>query len=151
MKNIPKQLRQWSRFGVQFLDTGLQNGNPGSERRDEMSATATGTTPQSGLSHGTAIEYKAFARSFTQDETVGVLYLIATCYYGTSGFTIFFEENSGKFNLMEQPPTGIFMNLVTYYVATWPTGGSPGERTLPTHVDIVDAQGEHRVHVKPWK
>ncbi len=116
-----------------------------------MSATSTGTPPGSGLSHGLAIEYKAFARSFAQDSAAAVLYLMATCYYPTNGFTIFFEQDSGKFKLMEQPPTGVFLNLVTYYVASWPTNGvSEQADTLPKHVTIVDAQGEHRVHVKPW-
>src|SRR5580704_17546952 len=85
-------------------------------------------TPAPGLSHGLEIEYKAFARSFTQDKKVGTLYLMATCSFVTSGFTIFFEEDSGNFKLMEQPPTGVFLNLVTYYAATWPMKGTPGQR-----------------------
>lgn len=113
-------------------------------------STSPGTPPASGLSHGLGIEYKAFARSFSQG-TDGVLFLMATCYYLTSGFTIFFEEDSGKFKLMEQPPTGVFLNLVTYYLAAWPPNGVSEERALPAQVTIVDAQGEHRVHVKPWK
>ena len=116
-----------------------------------MSAMSTGTSPQSGLSHGLEIEYKAFTRSFAQDNAAAVLYLMATCYYPTNGFTIFFEEDSGKFNLMEQPPTGVFLNLVTYYVASWPPNGVSEEKALPTQVTIVDSHGEHRVHVKPWK
>jgi hypothetical protein len=117
-----------------------------------MSATPTGPlpTPAPALSHGLQIEYKAFARTFTQDKKVGVLCLMATCSYVTTGFTIFFEEDSGNFKLMEQPPAGIFLNLVTYYSASWPTTGTPGERALPAHVSITDAYGEHRVHVKPW-
>jgi hypothetical protein len=107
-------------------------------------------TPAPGLSHGLEIEYKAFARSFTQDKKVGTLYLMATCSYVTSGFTIFFEEDSGNFKLMEQPPTGVFLNLVTYYAATWPMKGTPGQREISTHVTITDAYGNHRVHVKPW-
>jgi hypothetical protein len=112
-------------------------------------STAPATLPVPRLSEGLEIEYKAFARSFSQG-TDGVLYLMATCYYPTSGFTIFFQEDSGKFQLMEQPPTGVFMNLVTYYVASWPPTGVSERRELPTHITIVDAQGEHRVHVRPW-
>ncbi|MGH9434798.1 MAG: hypothetical protein ACRD06_02225 [Terriglobia bacterium] len=113
-----------------------------------MSASPA-TLRATALSHGLEIEYKAFARSFAEG-TDGVLYLMATCYYPTSGFTIFFQEDSGKFQLMEQPPTGVFMNLATYYVASSPPAGVSGERELPTEVTIVDAQGEHRVHVRPW-
>jgi hypothetical protein len=117
-----------------------------------MSETSAGTPSEPGLSRGLAIEYTAFARSFFQDETAGVLYLMATCYYRTSGFTIFFEEDSGKFKLREKPPTGVFLNLVTYYVAGWPTlGVSAQADTLPTYVTIVDAQGKHLVDVKPWQ
>ncbi len=53
--------------------------------------------------------------------------------------------------LMERPPTGIFLNLVTYYVATWPANSVSGQSAVPTHVTIVDAQGEHRVCVEPWQ
>lgn len=112
-------------------------------------APAPAAVPAPRLSHGVEIEYKAFARRFSQGPD-GVLYLLATCYYPTSGFTIFFEEDSGKFQLMEQPPTGVFMNLVTYYAADWPSAGVSEKRELPTEVTIVDAQGEHRVHVRPW-
>jgi hypothetical protein len=114
-----------------------------------MSASPA-TLPAAQLSHGLEVEYKAFARSFSNG-TDGVLYLLATCYYPNSGFTIFFQENSGKFQLMEQPPTGVFMNLVTYYVASWPPTGVSYEGALPKEVTIVDAQGEHRVDVRPWK
>jgi hypothetical protein len=115
-----------------------------------MSAAATATAPAPVLSNGVDIEYKAFGRSFFEDGTVGVLYLMATCYYPTNGFTIFFEEDSGKFKLMERPPTGIFLNLVTYYVATWPANSVSDQSALPTHVTILDAYGEHRVCVEPW-
>ena len=80
-----------------------------------------------------------------------IQYLMASCYYPTSGFTIFFEEDSGNFKLMEQPPTGGFMNLVTYYSASWPTSGTPGERAMPKHVMITDSYGEHEVHVEKWE
>ena len=112
------------------------------------------TTPAAlALSQGLEIEYKAFARSFFQTEKTGVLYLIATCYYKTSGFTLFFEQDqaTGKFKLMEQAPTGVFLDLTSYYIACWPpTGVSAETDVLPTHVTITDANGTHRVHVKSW-
>jgi len=99
-----------------------------------MSSTSTGSPSGSGLSHGLAIEYKAFARRFFQDQAAAVPYLMATYYYPTSGFTIFFEEDSGKYKLMEHPPVGVFMNLVTYCAASWPTSGvSDQTGTLATH------------------
>ncbi|MFY9937736.1 MAG: hypothetical protein WAK33_12730 [Silvibacterium sp.] len=123
-----------------------------------MSTTSTGTPPAPtpapaapNLCHGLQIEYKAFARPFTESKEVGTLYLLASCSYVTSGFTIFFEEDSGNFKLMEQPPTGVFMNLVTYYAASWPTSGIPGQREMPKHVTITDAYGDHKVHVKEWE
>lgn len=115
-----------------------------------MSTSGPTPPPAPSLSHGIEIEYKAFSRHFGQPK-VAVLYLVATCFYDISGFTIFFEEDSGKFKLLEQPPTGVFRNMVTYYVASWPQDGISGERILPKHVTIVDAHGEHRVHVEPWK
>jgi hypothetical protein len=116
-----------------------------------MSATPTPATPQLELSHGAAIEYKAYARSFFQNDPAGVLYLMATCYYPTNGFTISFEpDGTDRFKLVEQPPTGVFLNLVTYVVATHPATGISAQSAVPKHVTIVDAQGEHRVHVRPW-
>jgi hypothetical protein len=117
-----------------------------------MSATPAVAPPAPELCHGTAIEYKALTRPFlNKEKSDAVLYLIATCSYGTPGFTIFFEdEGSGNFRLMEQPPTGVVMELVSYYIATWPTKSIPAETQVPTHVTIVDAYGEHRVHVRPW-
>lgn len=76
---------------------------------------------------------------------------MASCYYPTSGFTIFFEEDSGNFKLMERPPAGIFMNLVTYYAASWPASGTPVQSEMPTHVTITDGYGEHKVHVRKWE
>jgi hypothetical protein len=108
--------------------------------------------PPPELSHGVEIEYKAFARSFFQNAPqAAVLCLVATCSYGSTGYTIFFERDSDKFKLMEQPPTGIIHFLQTFYAATWPTQGVSFESELPTHVTIVDAQGEHSVEVKPWQ
>jgi hypothetical protein len=108
-------------------------------------------TPGPSLSHGLEIEYKAFARSFTQDKKIATLYLIATCSYLISGFTIFFEADGEQFKLMEQPPTGVFDHLVTYYAASWPTKGTPGQSEVPKHVTITDSYGEHKVQVKKWE
>jgi hypothetical protein len=110
------------------------------------------STPPPALSHGVEIEYKAYARSFfTNAPKDAALYLVATCSYGSTGFTIFFEQDAGQFKLMEQPPTGIVNFLQTFYVASWPTQGVSFESDLPKHVTIVDAQGEHKVEVKPWQ
>jgi hypothetical protein len=119
---------------------------------DPTSAPPPGPAPTATLSHGIAIEYQAFARSFSKGDSAGVLFLLASCYYPTSGFTIFFEENAGKYQLMEQPPTGVFLNLVTYYAACWPKQGVSFEAdNLPKQVTIVDAQGEHVVKVRHWR
>ena len=95
----------------------------------------SGSAPAAALSHGFAIEYKAFARAFSKGDNAGVLFLLASCYYPTSGFTIFFEELAGKYQLMEQPPTGVFMNLVTHYAACWPTQGVSFESDNPPKQD----------------
>ena len=107
--------------------------------------------PAPQLSRGVNIEYKAFKRTFFTNSTDGVLFLLATCEYPSNGFSIFFEEDSGKFNLMEQPPSGINLNLDTFCVAVWPAKSVSGESPVPSHVTIVDAQGEHRVPVEYWK
>jgi hypothetical protein len=101
------------------------------------------------LSQGSEIEYKAFARSFEGDGAV--LYLIASCYYGTPGYTIFFQDAPGadEFELLETVPQGIEPDLVTYYVGSW----SSGQRLTdpPTHVAITDASGTYRVKVERWR
>jgi hypothetical protein len=108
--------------------------------------------PAADLCHGLKIEYKAFARPFLKGKDA-VLYLIATCYYEHNGFTIYFEEaGPNKFRLMEQPPSGVFLNLYTYYTASWPPpAGVSAESLVPSHVTIVDAYGEHRVHANTWE
>src|SRR5271170_4875956 len=110
------------------------------------------TIPIANLGTASAMDYRSSTRPLLglspKTRRLAPLYLLATCSYVTSGFTIFFEEDSGDFNLMEQPPTGVFMNLVTYYAASWPTSGIPGQREMPKHVTITDAYGDHKVHVK---
>lgn len=109
---------------------------------------ATQAAPLPGPSHGFAIEYKAFARSF-QGGSAAVLYLIATCYYGTPGYKIFFEGTGiDQFELMETTPQGIVPQLVSYYVADW-TSGQP-LASPPKQVKIKDAQGVHDVPVHRW-
>jgi hypothetical protein len=102
------------------------------------------------LSRGSDIEYKAFARAFGGGGAA-VLSLIATCYYGTPGYTIFFQGGAGlhEFELLETTPKGIEPQLVTYYVGSW-TNGQP-LASPPTHVEITDAGGTHRVKVEPWR
>ncbi len=101
------------------------------------------------LSRGSEIEYKAFARTFSGGHAA-VLSLIATCYYGTPGFTIFFQAAPGnKFELLQTIPHGIEPDLVTYYLGSW-TGGQP-LADPPTHVEITDAHGTHRVKVEHWR
>jgi hypothetical protein len=101
------------------------------------------------LSHGMEIEYKAFARAYAGGGAT--LSLIATCYYPSSGFTIFFQGDPAptQFQLLETPPQGIVMELVTYYMANWTTDQRLEQP--PTHVKITDASGEHRVKVEHWR
>jgi hypothetical protein len=111
-----------------------------------MSSPTTSPTPT--LSHGSAIEYRAYTRQFFPNSSAAVLFLTATCYYGTSGFSISFQPTDSGFELIEQPPTGIVSDLVTYYSASW--NSSQQETTPPRHVTITDAFGQHKVHVREW-
>lgn len=100
------------------------------------------------LSRGSEIEYKAFARTYDGDEAATIS-LIATCYYGTSGFTIFFQEAGiNEFELLEKPPSGIVSQLVTYYGASWTSGQRLADP--PSHVSITDASGTYRIKVEHW-
>lgn len=111
-------------------------------------AAPSGNSPAKQLSQGLAIEYKAFLRKFFSSGA-GTLFVIASCYYKTSGFTISLEKNdAGQLSLMETPPTGVFLNLVTYYTASWTNNEDPD--TEPSHLSIVDGHGTHRVPVKHW-
>ena len=113
-----------------------------------MSAT-TFPTPAAQLSQGNAIEYKAYVRKFFETGG-GTLFVIGSCYYGTTGFTLFFQENSsGQLCLMQQPPSGVVLNMVTYYVASWTSNRDTDAN--PKYLTIVDGNGEHQVHVKPWE
>jgi hypothetical protein len=101
------------------------------------------------LSQGLEIEYRAFARTFDQGPAA-VLMLIATCYYPTSGYSIYFEPGDApdEFELLEKPPSGIFNPLVTYNSASWATGQRLAEP--PDSVTITDASGEHEIEVEVW-
>jgi hypothetical protein len=105
-------------------------------------------TPATNLSHGTSIEYKAYARRFFPNSSAAVLFLAATCYYNEAGFSISFQPTANGFDLIEHPPTGIVPQLVTYYSASW--NSSQQETTPPSHVVISDAFGQHRVKVHNW-
>jgi hypothetical protein len=110
-----------------------------------MGAQPTPVSPP--LSRGDGIEYKAYARAY--EEGGAVLSLIATCSYPIGGYSIFFEGRSAtdEFELLEKAPQ-IAPQLVTYYVASW----TSGQRLVkpPTHVEIRDAHGDHRVKVESW-
>jgi hypothetical protein len=100
------------------------------------------------LSHGNAIEYRAYTRRFFPDSKTVVLFLAATCYYDSAGFSISFQPTASGFQLVEFPPTGIVPQLVTYYSASW--NSSQQETTPPTHVEITDAFGQRRIAVQSW-
>lgn len=102
------------------------------------------------LSRGSEIEYKAFARAF-DGGGAEIISLIATCYYGTTGFAIFFQEGPGinEFELLEKSPSGIVSQLVTYYGASWTSGQRLAEP--PSHISVTDASGTHRVTVEHWR
>ncbi|MGA7217664.1 MAG: hypothetical protein WBX38_05090 [Candidatus Sulfotelmatobacter sp.] len=101
------------------------------------------------LSRGGDIEYKAFARVFDEGPAA-VIMLIATCYYPTSGYSIYFEPGRGlhEFELLEKPPSGIFNPLVTYNSTSWSTGQRLADP--PADVVVTDAYGQHTVEVEPW-
>jgi hypothetical protein len=113
-----------------------------------MSTAITAPTPNLSLSRGAAIEYKAYARRFQPNIDAAVLILLATCYHDSSGFAISFQQTASGFELVEQPPTGIVREMVTYYVADWTSGVEAA--SVPSHVTITDGFGQHRVHVKDW-
>ena len=113
-----------------------------------MSSPSVSPSTPSALSHGSAIEYKAFARRFFSSTEGAVLFLAATCYYDSEGWAISFQPTASGFELVEQPPTHAVPQLVTYCSASWNSGQQ--ELTVPTHVTITDSFGEHRVHMKDW-
>jgi hypothetical protein len=113
-----------------------------------MSSPSTAPSPTPALSHGSAIEYRAYARQFFPNSDAAVLFLAATCYYDSEGWTISFQPTAQGFELVEQAPTHAVPQLVTYYSASWNSGQQ--ELAVPKHITITDAFGQHRVHVKPW-
>jgi hypothetical protein len=105
-----------------------------------------------GLSRGTAIGYKAYTRTFEDSNggsgTAAVVLLLASCYYDSSGWTIFFEGNLQQLSLMEQNPTGIVREMVTYYAASWTTSFRMSD--VPAEITVTDAFGDHVVPVEQW-
>lgn len=100
---------------------------------------------------GSAIEYKAYARSFKPEPgSDKVLYLIATCFYPTGGYEIFFEAGAepDTFTLMEKAP-GISNQLMTYYIASWTNGQRRSDK--PSQITVMDAHGMHKVAVVLWE
>ncbi len=111
-------------------------------------ASGSTATPQTQLSNGIAIEYKAYVRKFFA-QGGGTLFIVATCYYETGGFTISLQQTQpGHLNLLETPPSGIHTDMVTYEVASWTSNVNAD--SIPGHVTIADAHGSHRVAVKAW-
>jgi hypothetical protein len=111
-------------------------------------ASGSTASPQGQLSNGIAIEYKAYVRKFFE-QGGGTLFIMATCYYETAGFTISLQQiQPGHLNLVETPPTGIHTDMVSYYVADWTSNVNADN--IPGHVTITDAHGAHRVAVKAW-
>jgi hypothetical protein len=103
---------------------------------------------QKQLSNGINIRYKAYKRRFLTNSDGAAIFLVATCDYDRNGYTIFFEENSCQWNLMETPPTGIVHFIDNYYIASWSSvlELSPA----PAQVTITDAHGQHIVPVEEW-
>jgi hypothetical protein len=105
------------------------------------------------LATGQEIEYKAFIRTFDraheEPRTEGVLFLFASCFYDSSGWTISVEEETpDRLNLVEQPPTGIVRRLVTYYTAACTSGIKLSD--APIQITVTDASGNHQVPVRRW-
>ncbi len=107
----------------------------------DHAAGATGTTQPSA---GGAISYLALSRPYDGPGDVA-LSLIATCYYPTGGWHIFFTSDSAGYNLMETVP-GLVNMLVTYYVASFSSGGGVSPMRS---VNITDAYGTHAIPVNP--
>ncbi len=125
-----------------------------------QTTTGTGQTPGPlsvsaegpRLSQAIDIKYKAFTRSFsTNADNAAVLFLVASCWHTTNGFSLYFEKDGENYNFMEQPPNGIFLNLHTYYSASWPALGISFEADqIPKEVTISDARGAHSISVHHW-
>ncbi len=111
--------------------------------------------PTIGLCRAAGIKYKAFARSFTPGKPgcgeATILYLVATCYYDHTTFSVFFQRDSGKFKLMQKDPGLHFPFLCDYHIATWPPSETIDVTPAPAHVVIEDGYGEHQIDVEPWK
>jgi hypothetical protein len=98
----------------------------------------------SELCHGQAISYNAFLRRLNPKSGAGIILLMASCYYGNTGWEIFFEGNS----LMQTPPSGIFEQHVTFFAASRTSLLELSEP--PTVINITDAFGSHDIPVGDW-
>ena len=118
----------------------------------QTSGSPSGSSQGARLSQAIDIEYKAFTRSFfSKADNAAVLFLMASCWHTTNGFSLYFERDGDNYKLMEQPPTGIFLNLHTYYSVSWPTQGMSFEvDQIPKQVTIADARGAHSIAVHRW-
>ena len=99
------------------------------------------------LSHGLGIDYKVFSRPYDQ-QGAPVLFLLASCYYMTGAWEIFFEGAGDKgWKLMERVP-GIVNFLITYYGASFTTAF--GLVFPPATAEITDGWGTRQVAITPW-
>ena len=113
-----------------------------------MSSPVSAPSPNPALCRGTGIEYQAYQRRFQPDVDASVLILIATCCYNPR-ITVSFRPTDSGYELVEQPPAGVFRNMVSYYVASWTTGLESD--ATPAHVTISDSYGQHLIDVKEWQ
>jgi hypothetical protein len=96
------------------------------------------------LCHAQAISYSAFLRRLNPNSGAGVILVMASCYYGSTGWTIFFKGNS----LMQVPPPGIVEQHDTFFSASRTSLLELSEP--PTVISITDAYGIHEISVGDW-
>lgn len=108
------------------------------------------TTPaKDPLCSGAHLGYKAFKRRVDPTSTPGAIILLASCQFGTSGWSIYFEpDGENKFELFQKEPQGIVTELVTLYSALWSEGYELADP--PATVSITDTFGTHSVPVEDW-
>jgi hypothetical protein len=98
-------------------------------------------------SFGLAIDYKVFSRPY-DDASAPVLFLLASCYYMTGGWQIYFEgAGDAGWVLLEKVPDLVNF-LITYYDASFTTAF--GLVFPPQTAAIRDGWGTHRVAITPW-
>ena len=92
--------------------------------------------------------YRAFRRPY-QGSTGEVLYLLASGWYTTQPWEVFFQAtygNPNRYTFVEKVPR--YITHLTVYVDGSYTSGL-GLAQLADTVTIVDAYGEHQVTVEP--